>query len=145
MKVTIISNGNQQLVLKPENRLEAITLEGLNGKTLEATHFDKPTQILNESYPDCLVLGKLEEKITQEEEESLEQVVLINTRTNTPVCIIPHGHASFERMCNSIQEIEGWDSVERIDAEGPDELCLDVTSGDEGSIITYRIVKTPIS
>lgn len=58
MKVTIISNGQQQLVLKPENKLEAITLEQLNDKTLTATHFDKPTQILNESYPDCLVLSK---------------------------------------------------------------------------------------
>jgi hypothetical protein len=55
MKVTIINNDKLTLVLKPETQLEILAVKGLSAKTLITKHHET-TQILDESFPDSLVI-----------------------------------------------------------------------------------------
>jgi hypothetical protein len=66
MKVTIISNGRHQLVLKPETPLEILAIKELEGKNL-ISKYHESTQILAESSPNCLVISPSGGDVKQEE------------------------------------------------------------------------------
>ena len=60
MKVTIISNGAYQIVLKPETPLEILTIKELENKPL-VSKYHESTQILDASSPNCLVISNKKE------------------------------------------------------------------------------------
>lgn len=139
MKVTIISNGNNKIVLKPETQAEILAVKEMHGKEIK-TEYHESTQILGESFPDCLVLAT-----SKEEKAPTTQVVLINMANNRPVAVIPPQKASYSRMVDAIVKSCNFDGAERLDSEGRENiLVLDVTAGDEGSIMEFEILQVPI-
>ena len=63
MKVTIISNGTHQIVLKPETPLEILAIKELENKPL-ISKYHNSTQILEVSSPNCLVISTANDKNT---------------------------------------------------------------------------------
>tara|TARA_R110001592_G_scaffold148167_8_gene372918 strand:- start:1450 stop:1695 length:246 start_codon:yes stop_codon:yes gene_type:complete len=57
MKATIISNGSTRIVLKPESPADLLAIKDLADKKLITLHYET-TQILAESYPNCLVISE---------------------------------------------------------------------------------------
>jgi hypothetical protein len=60
MKVTIIANGTNQIVLKPETPLENLVVKSLTDKAL-ISKYHESTQILEASSPNCLVISPSKE------------------------------------------------------------------------------------
>jgi hypothetical protein len=141
MKVTIISNGNNKIVLKPESQAEILAIKDMHGKEIK-TEYHESTQILGESFPDCLVLA------TQKEEARVEpttQVVLISVTNGRPIAVIPHQEATYSRMVDAIVKACNYDGAERVDSEGRENiLVVDVSAGDKGTIEEYEILQVPI-
>lgn len=141
MKVTIISNGNNKIVLKPESQAEILAVKDMHGKEIK-TEYHESTQILGESFPDCLVLA------TQKEGAKVEpttQVVLVSIANGRPIAVIPPNETSYSRMTDAVVKACNFDGAERLDSEGRENiLVLDVTAGDEGTIMEFEILKVPI-
>jgi len=55
MEVTIINNGTVRIVLKPKTQAEILAVKEMQGKVLSSKHHES-TQILGESFPNCLVI-----------------------------------------------------------------------------------------
>ena len=139
MKVTIISNGNNKIVLKPETQAEILAVKEMHGKEIK-TEYHESTQILGESFPDCLVLAT-----SKEQKEPTTQVVLIDLRNNKPVCVIPPQEATYSRMTEAIVKACNFDGAEQLDSEGRENiLVLDVTAVFESTIIEFEILQVPI-
>lgn len=139
MKVTIINNGNNKIVLKPETQAEILAVKEMHGKEIK-TEYHESTQILGESFPDCLVLST-----SKEQKVSNTQVVLVSLSNNKPIAAIPSQEASYSRMEEAVKCACNFDSVERLDSEGRKNiLVLDISSGSEGSIMEFEIVQVPI-
>jgi len=87
MKVTTISNGSLQIVLKPETPREILDIKELHDKQIVASYHEV-TQILEVSSPNCLVLT------TKKSEPDVEQklpdyVAVVNIDTNSIIGMIP--------------------------------------------------------
>lgn len=62
MKITIINNGVDTLVLVAETELEKLQLKGFNGKELKVVFQEQTTQILDTPVPNALVISTIKEK-----------------------------------------------------------------------------------
>jgi len=114
MKVTIITNGDTKLVLKPNTPQEILAVKNLHGKTLNAEHIEQ-AQILNESYPDCLVVKeekKTETKETVEEQRPMIAVMCISDDSRL-LGIIPEATEE-EDILSFIREQAGVEEVYKI-------------------------------
>ena len=114
MKVTIITNGDTKLVLKPNTPQEILAVKNLHGKTLNAEHIEQ-AQILNESYPDCLVVkeGKqTETKETVEKQGPMIAVMCISEDSRL-LGIIPEATEE-EDILSFIREQAGVEKVYKI-------------------------------
>jgi len=74
MKSTIIVNGTNQIVLKPETPLEILVVKGLQNKPL-ISKYHESTQILGESSPNCLVVSPIEGVLEEEIEPVLMAII----------------------------------------------------------------------
>lgn len=97
MDVTIISNGTDKLVLRAKNPKQKLALQDLSGKPLTATFYDKPTQILDESYTDCMVIQASKEQV--KESFQLAEV------TEGPTLFLPFVSRSYNQMMSFITTV----------------------------------------
>ena len=114
MKVTIITNGDTKLVLKPETQQEILAVKTLNEKPLFAELLET-TQILKESYPNCLVIkeGKqTETKETVEEQRPMIAVMCISDDSRL-LGIIPKATEEKD-ILSFIREQAGVEEVYKI-------------------------------
>lgn len=56
MKVQIISNGINQIVLLPETEIEKLALKSMKGKPVIIQHFEQGAEILGTPMPNAMVI-----------------------------------------------------------------------------------------
>lgn len=107
MKVTIISNGSHQLVLKPETPVEKLAIKELQNKPL-VSKYHESTQILGESSPNCLVIRPGVESEAPLERELL--ALVDNYSQNQILALIP-AETSYPDILYLIKNITKADKV----------------------------------
>ena len=111
MKVTIISNGTHQLVLKPQTPLEILAIKELQDKVL-VSEYHASTQILSESSPNCLVIKPTGEDIKSSSiKNSTWLAVIACNEQNKILGLIPANTPTFDILYFIKQHLEA-DKVE---------------------------------
>ena len=111
MKVTIISNGTHQIVLKPQTPLEILAIKELQDKVL-VSEYHASTQILGESSPNCLVIKPTGEDIKSNSIENRTWLAVIACNEQNKILgLIPAITPSFDILYFIKQHLEA-DKVE---------------------------------
>ena len=121
MKVTIITNGDTKLVLKPETQVEILAVKSLTEKPLTAELLET-TQILKESYPNCLVVKATTENKSANDNPKNKNWIAVHCLTeNTLLGIIP-ADSNSDSILSFIREQAG---AEEVSIKNKDEIKLD--------------------
>lgn len=109
MKVTIIANGTNQIVLKPETPLENLVVKSLTDRAL-ISKYHESTQILEASSPNCLVISPSGEDKESPPVTSWLAVIACNEQ-NRILGLIPASTPAFDILYFIKQHLEA-DKVE---------------------------------
>lgn len=142
MKVTIIVNGTNQIVLKPETPLENLVVKTLTDRPLISKHHES-TQILGESSPNCLVITPSAENQPLTPENQLVLAVINCHSQNEIVGILPL-HTPTEEILYFIKQELGFSKVEMKDTKAKilyGESFNTVCTGTNPEVIEFAVMK----
>ena len=107
MKVTIISNGTHQLVLKPETPVEKLAIKELQNKPL-VSKYHESTQILGESSPNCLVIRP---GVDSDAPLERELIALVDNYSQNQILALIPAETSYPDILYLIKNITKADKV----------------------------------